>query len=175
MHYSLFCQANTMIKLSNASRHLQDNQRLSLGIEIHFFLFPSCALVATAITFEGKRVFFLAFPWFLHRFRLTYNLHHTENRSCISAIEAVWGASPIPDGLPVGALRTTNFPGLLPCLMASRFLWDFCKIPQKSSFFVILGWRRRSSLARRSPRYSFISRFQKILINFIIDLSFLEI
>ena len=22
---------------------------------------------------------------------------------------------------------------------ASRFLWDFCKIPQKSSFFVIFG------------------------------------
>ena len=29
-----------------------------------------------------------------------------------------------------------NFPGLI---TASRFLWDFCKIPQKSSFFVIFG------------------------------------
>ena len=24
-------------------------------------------------------------------------------------------------------------------MMASQFLWDFCKIPQKSSFFVIFG------------------------------------
>ena len=30
----------------------------------------------------------------------------------------------------------TNFPGLI---TASRFLWDFCKIPQKLSFFVIFG------------------------------------
>ena len=35
-----------------------------------------------------------------------------------------------------GALRIRNFPGLI---MASRFLWNFCKIPQKSSFFVIFG------------------------------------
>ena len=54
-----------------------------------------------------------------------------------------------------GALRIRNFPGLIPSLMASRFLWDFCKIPQKSSFFVILGWRRRASPARRSPRSNF--------------------
>ena len=38
-----------------------------------------------------------------------------------------------------GALLVRNFPGLIPSLMASRFLWDFCKIPQKSSFFVIGG------------------------------------
>ena len=38
-----------------------------------------------------------------------------------------------------GALRIRNFPGLIPSLMASRFLWSFCKIPQKSSFFVISG------------------------------------
>ena len=30
----------------------------------------------------------------------------------------------------------SNFPGLI---TASRFLWNFCKIPQKSSFFVIFG------------------------------------
>ena len=35
-----------------------------------------------------------------------------------------------------GALLIRNFPGLI---MASRFLWNFCKIPQKSSFFVIFG------------------------------------
>ena len=35
------------------------------------------------------------------------------------------------------ALRIRNFPELIPSLMASRFLWDFCKIPQKSSLFVI--------------------------------------
>ena len=29
-----------------------------------------------------------------------------------------------------------SFPVLI---TASRFLWDFCKIPQKSSFFVIFG------------------------------------
>ena len=38
-----------------------------------------------------------------------------------------------------GALLIRNFPGLIPSLMASRFLWKFCKIPQKSSFFVIFG------------------------------------
>ena len=38
-----------------------------------------------------------------------------------------------------GALRIRNFPGLVPSLMASPFLWNFCKIPQKSSFFVIFG------------------------------------
>ena len=38
-----------------------------------------------------------------------------------------------------GALRIRNFPGLIPNLMASRFLWNFCKIPQKSLFFVIFG------------------------------------
>ena len=36
-----------------------------------------------------------------------------------------------------GALLTRNFPGLIPSLMASRFLWNLCKIPQKLSFFVI--------------------------------------
>ena len=40
---------------------------------------------------------------------------------------SLWRSSP-------GWLR--NFPGLI---TASRFLWDFCKIPQKSSFFVIFG------------------------------------
>ena len=54
-----------------------------------------------------------------------------------------------------GALRIRNFPELIPSLMASRFLWDFCEIPRKLSFFVILGWRRRSSPARRSPRWKF--------------------
>ena len=38
-----------------------------------------------------------------------------------------------------GAPRIKNFPGLIPSLMASRFLWNFCKTPQKSSFFVIFG------------------------------------
>ena len=38
-----------------------------------------------------------------------------------------------------GALCIRNFPELIPSLMASRFLWNFCKIPQKSSFFVIFG------------------------------------
>ena len=69
--------------------------------------------------------------------------------------EAVWGASPIPAGLPVGAPRIRNFPGLIPSLMTSQSLWDFSKIPQKSSFFVILGWRRRSLPARRRPRSKF--------------------
>ena len=58
-------------------------------------------------------------------------------------LPSLWRSSP-------GWLR--NFPD---DDMASRFLWDFCKIPQKSSFFVILGWRRRSSPARRSPRSKF--------------------
>ena len=40
-----------------------------------------------------------------------------------------WGASPRPSA-----------PTYLPVdVTASRFLWDFCKIPQKSSFFVIFG------------------------------------
>ena len=51
-----------------------------------------------------------------------------------------------------GALRIRNFPELIRSLMASRFLWNFCKIPQKSSFFVILGWRRHSSSARTQPQ-----------------------
>ena len=38
-----------------------------------------------------------------------------------------------------GALLIRSFPGLIRSLMASRFLCSFCKIPQKSSFFVILG------------------------------------
>ena len=38
-----------------------------------------------------------------------------------------------------GALRIRNFPRLIPSLMASRFLWSFCKIPQISSFFIIFG------------------------------------
>ena len=42
-------------------------------------------------------------------------------------LRSLWRSSP-------GWLR--NFPGLI---TASRFLWDFCKIPQKSSFFVIFG------------------------------------
>ena len=42
-------------------------------------------------------------------------------------LPSLWRSSP-------GWLR--NFPGLI---TASRFLWDFCKIPQKSSFFVIFG------------------------------------
>ena len=60
-------------------------------------------------------------------------------------LPSLWRSSP-------GWLR--NFPGLI---TASRFLWDFCKIPQKSSFFVILGWRRQSSPARRSSRLKFYS------------------
>ena len=55
-------------------------------------------------------------------------------------LPSLWRSSP-------GWLR--NFPGLI---TASPFLWDFCKIPQKSSFFAILGWRRHSSPARRSSR-----------------------
>ena len=35
-----------------------------------------------------------------------------------------------------GAPLIRNFPD---DDMASRFLWNFCKIPQKSSFFVIFG------------------------------------
>ena len=42
-------------------------------------------------------------------------------------LPSLWRSSP-------GWVR--NFPGLI---TASRFLWDFCKIPQKSSFFVIFG------------------------------------
>ena len=42
-------------------------------------------------------------------------------------LPSLWRSSP-------GWLR--NFPGLI---MASRLLWDFCKIPQKLSFFVIFG------------------------------------
>ena len=38
-----------------------------------------------------------------------------------------------------GALLIRNFSGLIPSLMASRLLWNFCEIPQKSSFFVIIG------------------------------------
>ena len=45
-------------------------------------------------------------------------------------LPSLWRSSP-------GWLR--NFPELIPSLMASRFLWNFCKIPQKSSFFVIFG------------------------------------
>ena len=44
-----------------------------------------------------------------------------------SPLPSLWRSSP-------GWLR--NFPALI---AASRFLWDFCKIPQKSSFFVIFG------------------------------------
>ena len=35
-----------------------------------------------------------------------------------------------------GAILIRNFPRLIPSL---RFLWNFCKTPQKSSFFVIFG------------------------------------
>ena len=45
-------------------------------------------------------------------------------------LPSLWRSSP-------GGLR--NFPELIPSLMASQFLWNFCKIPQKSSFFVIFG------------------------------------
>ena len=38
-----------------------------------------------------------------------------------------------------GAVLIRNFPELNPSSMASRFLWNFCKIPQKTSFFVIFG------------------------------------
>ena len=50
-----------------------------------------------------------------------------------------------------GALLMRNFPGLIPSLMASRFLWDFCKIPRNRHFSSFLGWRRPSPPARRSP------------------------
>ena len=42
-------------------------------------------------------------------------------------LHSLWHSSP-------GWIR--NFPV---DVTASRFLWDFCKIPQKSSFFVIFG------------------------------------
>ena len=42
-------------------------------------------------------------------------------------LPSLWRSSP-------GRLR--NFPVLI---TASRFLWDFCKITQKLSFFVIFG------------------------------------
>ena len=42
-------------------------------------------------------------------------------------LHSLWRSSP-------GWVR--NFPV---DVTASRFLWDFCKIPQKSSFFVIFG------------------------------------
>ena len=42
-------------------------------------------------------------------------------------LPSLWRSSP-------GPLR--NFPGLI---TASQFLWDFCKIPQKSSFFVFFS------------------------------------
>ena len=75
-----------------------------------------------------------------------------------------------------GALLIRNFSGLIPSLMASRFLSNFCKIPQKSSFFVIF-WAGADlrRLRDAAPDRSFISQFLKILINIIIDLSFLEI
>ena len=49
----------------------------------------------------------------------------------------------VPHPYPLPSLWRSS-PGWLRNLpdddMASRFLWDFCKIPQISSFFVILGW-----------------------------------
>ena len=71
-----------------------------------------------------------------------------------------------------GALRIRNFPELIPSLMASPFLWNFCKIPQKLSLWAGDDVRL---LRDAAPDRSFISRFLKILINFIIDLLFLEI
>ena len=38
-----------------------------------------------------------------------------------------------------GALLIRNFPGLIPSLMASRFLWNFCKKPQKIVIFRHFG------------------------------------
>ena len=45
-------------------------------------------------------------------------------------------AYPLPSLWRSSPVWLRNFPGLI---TASRFLWDFCKIPQKSSFFVIFG------------------------------------
>ena len=50
--------------------------------------------------------------------------------------EAVWGASPIPAAQPVGSVhQDLSWADSQP--MTSRFLWNSCKIPMKSSFFVI--------------------------------------
>ena len=79
-------------------------------------------------------------------------------------LHSLWRSSP-------GWVR--NFPV---DVTASRLLWDFCKIPQKSSFFVFF-WAgddiRR--LRDAAPDRGFLSRFLKIVGNFIIVLSFLEI
>ena len=66
-------------------------------------------------------------------------------------LHSLWRSSP-------GRLR--NFPV---DVTASRFLWDFCKIPKKSSFFVIF-WAGNDSRRLRdaAPDRSFISRFLEI-------------
>ena len=52
-----------------------------------------------------------------------------------------------------GALRIRNFPGLM---MASRFLWDFCKIFQKWSFFVIFGLATTFVACAAQPQIEFL-------------------
>ena len=53
---------------------------------MHFFLRPPCAVVASTVACQGKRVFFLASQTFQHVFKITYNLPHTINARCIRAV-----------------------------------------------------------------------------------------
>ena len=73
----------------------------------------------------SERLLGLAFLWIyarpLRRGVKRYGVLHPY------PLPSLWRSSP-------GWLR--NFPGLI---TASRFLWDFCKKPGKSSFFVIFG------------------------------------
>ena len=79
-------------------------------------------------------------------------------------LPSLWRSSP-------GWLR--NFPE---DVTASRFLWDFCKIPQKSSFFVIFGLATTVVACATQPQIEdLFLDFLKILGNFILVLSFLEI
>ena len=58
-------------------------------------------------------------------------------------LHSLWRSSP-------GWLR--NSPGLI---TASQFLWDFCKIPQKSSFFVFFGLATTVVACATQPRIKF--------------------
>ena len=50
-------------------------------MQLHFSLLPHCAVVATTVAFERKKVFFLTSPWFQHLFRIAYNPPNTVKKA----------------------------------------------------------------------------------------------
>ena len=91
-------------------------------MEMHFFLPLTCAVVATAVAFQGKKGIFLTSPWFQHLSETTYNFPNTEKSALLQGSRQFL---PCRNKLPQPSLRSV---ASLARLWLGRGLQCACKV-----------------------------------------------